>query len=239
MGGAGPNIGTALARRFSQASRFRDPFIDGRKLLLWSDFAATFRFSMKAAVLTSFLAPSDGSAGSGEAAAGGLSLEALFVANADFVFRTCRRLGLDEASAEDATQQVFIVAAKKLDQIPAGKERAFLLVTARNIAGNARRTTIRRREEYTEVEQVDPSSNPERLVESARARAVLDRILDDMDIDLRTVFVLFELEQLTCTEIAEVLEVPRGTVASRARRARETFEASLRRRRKHQTGGAV
>jgi RNA polymerase sigma-70 factor (ECF subfamily) len=44
-----------------------------------------------------------------------------------------------------------------------------------------------------------------------------------MDIDLRTVFVLHEFEELNMSEIADVLEIPRGTVASRLRRARLEF----------------
>jgi RNA polymerase sigma-70 factor (ECF subfamily) len=45
-----------------------------------------------------------------------------------------------------------------------------------------------------------------------------------MPIELRVVFVLFELEEMTTAEIATLLEIPSGTVASRLRRARETFE---------------
>ena len=41
--------------------------------------------------------------------------------------------------------------------------------------------------------------------------------------DFRNVFVLFELECMTMTEIAHVLSIPAGTVASRLRRARELF----------------
>ena len=45
--------------------------------------------------------------------------------------------------------------------------------------------------------------------------------------DLRTAFVLFELEGLSVPEIAEVVKIPTGTVASRLRRAREQFGAAL------------
>jgi len=50
-----------------------------------------------------------------------------------------------------------------------------------------------------------------------------------MDEPSRTVFVLFELEGFTFTEIAELLEIPRGTVASRLRRARTEFVEGARR----------
>jgi RNA polymerase sigma-70 factor (ECF subfamily) len=66
-------------------------------------------------------------------------------------------------------------------------------------------------------------ANPEQLTDQRQARAMLDRVLDQMDIDLRTVFVLHEFEELNMSEIADVLEIPRGTVASRLRRARLEF----------------
>jgi RNA polymerase sigma-70 factor (ECF subfamily) len=45
-----------------------------------------------------------------------------------------------------------------------------------------------------------------------------------LSLELRAVFVLYELEDFTMAEIARTLELPPGTVASRLRRARETFE---------------
>jgi RNA polymerase sigma-70 factor, ECF subfamily len=157
------------------------------------------------------------------------SLDTLFADHADFVFRTCRCLGLDSAAAEDATQQVFMVAARKASQIPEGKERAFLLLAAKNIVANARRAQVRRREDFTEIERADDREGPDQLLDRERARSLMDRILLDMDLDLRTAFVLFEIEQLSFTEIAELLGIPRGTVASRVRRAREDFDARVQR----------
>ena len=55
-------------------------------------------------------------------------------------------------------------------------------------------------------------------------RVLLDTLLEAMPIDLRTVFVLYEIEELTMIEIASVLELPSGTVASRLRRARQVFQ---------------
>ena len=57
---------------------------------------------------------------------------------------------------------------------------------------------------------------------------MLDGVLEQMDSDLRTVFVLYEFEDLSMAEIAEVVAIPRGTVASRLRRAREDFRERVR-----------
>jgi RNA polymerase sigma-70 factor (ECF subfamily) len=59
---------------------------------------------------------------------------------------------------------------------------------------------------------------------------VLEELLLAMPLDLRTVLILFELEQLTKTEVAELLGLPVGTAVSRLRRAREEFRAQLKRR---------
>jgi RNA polymerase sigma-70 factor (ECF subfamily) len=154
-------------------------------------------------------------------------LQRLFQQNVDFVWRSARRLGLSEAEAEDATQQVFVVASRRLADIPANRERAFLFGTAVHVVANVRRGLRRRREEFAELDVVDARLRPDELLDRARARQVADRILDAMDIELRTVFTLFELEEMSMAEIADLLGVPHGTVASRLRRAREQFQKQV------------
>src|SRR5690349_17768097 len=78
------------------------------------------------------------------AAAGRLS--ALVGEHSAFVWRSLLRLGVPRADAEDAVQQVFLVASRRLDDIEPGRERAFLFSTALRIAARARRTQQRRRE---------------------------------------------------------------------------------------------
>jgi RNA polymerase sigma-70 factor, ECF subfamily len=58
---------------------------------------------------------------------------------------------------------------------------------------------------------------------------VLDQFLQSLPEELRVVFILFELEGLTMSAIAETLNLPAGTVASRLRRAREDFQAMAKR----------
>ena len=158
-------------------------------------------------------------------------LRAVIEAHFVFVGRSLRGLGVAEADVDDALQQVFLVLSKKLPELSEGGVRAFLFQTALRIASRARRTVARRREvdEASIPETTDPAAGPEELTEQLRARAVLDRLLEDMDLDLRSVFVLFEIEELSTAEIAALLELPQGTVGSRLRRAREEFEARVRR----------
>lgn len=176
-------------------------------------------------------APGDALAGDAVAAADPARLRSLVTDHFEFVWRSLVRLGVPRPDAEDALQQVFLVASGKLGAIPSGHERAFLFGTALRLASRARRTHRRRREvlDGEPIEQLDPGPSVEDRLDRARARAVLETILDAMPLELRTVFVLYELEQVTMAEIAAILELPAGTVASRLRRAREHFQAATRR----------
>jgi RNA polymerase sigma-70 factor (ECF subfamily) len=150
----------------------------------------------------------------------------------DFIWRSLRRLGVAPADADDAAQQVFWIASRKIDEIAPGKERPFLFGTAMRVAADARRAR-RRRPEHTGPElpdMADSSPGPDERLEQRQIREELDAILDEMPIDLGAVFVLFEIEELEMAQIALLLGIPRGTVASRLRRARDEFRERLKRR---------
>ncbi|NOU27053.1 MAG: sigma-70 family RNA polymerase sigma factor [Polyangiaceae bacterium] len=158
---------------------------------------------------------------------------AFVLEHADFVFRSLRRLGLGTAAAEDAAQQVFMIAVTKVAHIEPGKEKVFLFGVLSNVARHARRSFARNLEDLARREPAgaDPWENPrseadgpEEALLEAEARRVLDRILASMADDLRDVFVMAELEEMTMADIAVALEIPPGTVASRLRRARAWFE---------------
>lgn len=144
----------------------------------------------------------------------------------EFLWRSLRRLGVPESDVDDAVQQVFLVAARK--PIQPGAERSFLFATALRVASHARRTLRRRRESGDEVpEQTDATPSPEDLVDQHRARVLLDEVLEALPLDVRAVFILFELEELTVVEIAAMLDLPQGTAASRLRRGRELFHQTV------------
>jgi RNA polymerase sigma-70 factor (ECF subfamily) len=158
------------------------------------------------------------------------------------VWRIVRRFGVPENSADDAAQEVFIIAARRLSDIAPGSERPFLFASAVRVAANARRALGARREcaeDDSLPEGVDPRPNAEVLLDQKRLRHLLDRVLDELSDDLRVCFVLYELEGMSSPEIAELLGIPIGTVASRLRRARESFEhaASKLKARLHSKGG--
>lgn len=143
-----------------------------------------------------------------------------------YVWCLLRRLGVLASQLDDATQQVFIVAARRLDDVVEGRERSFLCGTAVRVALNCRRAANLHGNRHTELgldEIQSGAPDGEVLLEQMQARRMLDRVLEALVEDLRTVFVLSEIEGLTAPEIATIVDVPLGTVSSRLRRAREQF----------------
>jgi RNA polymerase sigma-70 factor (ECF subfamily) len=156
------------------------------------------------------------------------------------VWRTLRRLGVDEACADDASQEVFIVMSRRLGDVREGSERTFLLSCAVRIAANYRRSWRVKHEVADEralAGERDPRPSAEQLLDHKRLRQALDELLDGWPEDIRTAFVLFELEGLSMPEISEVTDTKLGTVASRLRRARELFQAGAKRLRARAAAG--
>jgi RNA polymerase sigma-70 factor (ECF subfamily) len=155
-----------------------------------------------------------------------------FESYSEYVWRSVRRFGVREGDADDAAQQVLMVAARKYDSITPGSERAFLTQTALRVAATLRRTYARRREDARELsleayDLADRGPASDELLNMRQAREQLDAILDEIPFDLRAVFVLHELEEETMADIASTLGIPKGTVASRLRRARTLFYESV------------
>ena len=158
-------------------------------------------------------------------------LEALCRSEVDTVWRLLRRLGVPPGQLEDAAQEVFAVAARRIADVLPGRERSFVCGVALRVARGARRDQAVRLARYEPLEDDAPaqSASPERLLGERRALELLDRVLGSLEPRARAVFVLFELEGFTLDEIAELLEIPRGTAASRLRRARAEFLDASRR----------
>jgi RNA polymerase sigma-70 factor (ECF subfamily) len=178
------------------------------------------------------LEPVAGGAAPADRASDSARLRRVLDGHYDLVWRTVRYFGVPDAGAEDAAQQVFCVLALRIADVTPGTERAFVLTTAVRVASEARRKA--RRCPAAGADDVDeiaaPLPSPEELVDRNRARRALQEVLDAMPMDLRVVFVLFEIEELTLVEIAELVGIKLGTATSRLRRARESFQGIVRRR---------
>lgn len=153
-------------------------------------------------------------------------LRRIVAAHFDPLWRFLRRLGIAEADVEDVIQEVILILARKLNRVEVASERSFVFSTAFRVASDLRKRHRRRREvdESSLTELASPHSDPETSVHAQRMAALFSQVLSQLSLDQRAVFVLYELEEFTMAEIAEALELPLGTVASRLRRGRETFE---------------
>jgi RNA polymerase sigma-70 factor, ECF subfamily len=161
-------------------------------------------------------------------------LRAMIDANYARMWRLVRRHGVEEAAIEDALQEVFLVAARRLESIEPGREAAFLFGVALRVASKMRRKRAASADRVPdgefELEHSDEDApSPDDALDDRRARELLDDALDAMSPDLRTVLVLHELEGMDLRRIAELLEIPVATAGSRFRRAREQFDTVARR----------
>ena len=136
---------------------------------------------------------------------------------------------------DDAVQKVFLVTAERLGTFPPERDRSFLFATCMRVASNERRGHSRRRSAGPEPLDALASREPS-PEQTASDRHLLDALLEPLPLELRSVLVLFELEGMTSDEIAEMLELPPGTVASRLRRGRELATAAAKRLRASRGG---
>ena len=145
------------------------------------------------------------------------------------VARTLRKAGVPRAELDDEIQRTFIIVSTRLDDVRLGSERSFLCQVARHRAFHARRSHARQREFLTDTlpEPSESRGTPEDMAGRMQMRALLDAAVASLTESLRSVFLLYEREEMDMPEIAAALGLPRGTVASRLRRAREQLRSNL------------
>jgi RNA polymerase sigma-70 factor (ECF subfamily) len=162
----------------------------------------------------------------GEAAPALPSVGELFQQHAPFVFRVLRRLGVAETEVDDVCQEVFIAVQQALPAFEGRSSvRTWIYAIAVRRAANHARRAFRRYERVTEappdgVSECDPTA----ALERQRARALLDSLLAALDQPKRQVFVLYELEELSMREIAEVVGCPLQTAYGRLHAARRELK---------------
>jgi RNA polymerase sigma-70 factor (ECF subfamily) len=157
-----------------------------------------------------------------------VDLGRLFRDNYDRVWRVMRGLGVAPVRLEDAVQQVFLIYSERQRDVVAGSERAFLFGTALRVARVAWRSG--HREVPTDLSVVTcERPGLDELTDQKRARDMLDLMLEQMEPEVRSVFILYEIEGFTTPQIAQIEEIPLGTAASRLRRGREKFAALVER----------
>lgn len=163
-----------------------------------------------------------------------IAFRALYDAHVDFVWRNLRRLGVAEADVDDRTQEVFVVAHRRLADFEERGHgpRAWLYQIVLRIASESRRHRRRHPEDAdggAAEAFLRGTSDPQADCETREALSRLDAALAQLDDDKRAVLVLHDVEEMTAPEIAEALGAPLNTVYSRLRLARLRLDEILRR----------
>ncbi len=153
----------------------------------------------------------------------------------DVLLRVARTLTGSWADAEDLVQDTLVRAYRSIDGFDGSHPRAWLLTILRHANINSHR---RQRPDVSE----DPAAlHGQRPAFGATAVAspeqiVSDRVFDDqielalarLNPRFRTVLLLIDVDQLSYAEVADLLDVPLGTVMSRLSRARDRVRTCLR-----------
>lgn len=156
----------------------------------------------------------------------------------DFVWRSLRRLGVPEATLDDAAQDVFVVAFRRRAEFQGRSSvRTWLFGIAWNRARELVRGARRRAEDpLPEALPHTARFDQEHVAIQREALRLVYRVLDELTPERRAVFVMTEVEEMTAVEIAEILALPLNTVYSRVRLARRDFESALKRCRAREGG---
>lgn len=157
------------------------------------------------------------------------SFAEVFRAYSSFVWRVLLRFGVPEADVDDVAQEVFLGVHRNLHRFEGRCSlRTWIYgICHRRAIDHRRRAAVRiGLAEDTDVEiGVAPGQESKLMVEQARDR--LAQLLDALDADKRTVFVLFEIEGIPMEEVAEIVGCPLQTAYSRLYAARRKVEAAL------------
>ncbi len=141
------------------------------------------------------------------------------------VFRIARSILKNDSEAEDACQDAFVTAYRKLDQLQSPE--AFGGWLSRIAARNAlRRVRQQSREEELTV-QDSGAPTPEHRAEVSKLRVALERAVDELPFPYRTVLVMRDVQHMSSREVAETLELEVGAVRVRLHRARAMMRQSL------------
>ena len=160
--------------------------------------------------------------------------------NQNMVYYQAYRVIGEPDAAEDATQEAFISAYRKLHTYRGGSFKGWLL----RIVTNACYDELRRRQrqpvdplnphddagedQESPSWMEDPGEKPEQRLERFELSEVIQRCLNELDAKFRAVVVLVDIQGFDYKTTAEVLDSPQGTIKSRLARARRSLRECLR-----------
>jgi RNA polymerase sigma-70 factor (ECF subfamily) len=149
------------------------------------------------------------------------SVTALYRAHYDFVWRNVRRLGAQDDWAEDALQEVFLVAARRMAEFEQrSNAKTWLFAIALRVVQRLQRNRQRYEKRVTRYAAEQSASEANDPWDRDNAARLLRTLLQQLSEAKRIVLILAELEGFTSAEIARAIGAKQGTVDSRLRQAR-------------------
>ena len=157
------------------------------------------------------------------------SFDRLMTAHEGKVFAVCLRMLGDRDKALDAAQETFITVLRKADSF---QGRSAFTTWLYRIAVNACYDLLRKegRRPVAPLPETCQPADPSSLwkLEAAEARPAIERALAELPAEYAAVVTLSDLQDLPLQTVAEVLELPLGTVKSRLFRGRKQLAHALR-----------
>src|SRR5262249_42461642 len=148
----------------------------------------------------------------------------------DAAYNLARWLTRNDYDAEDVVQEAYLRAFKFFDGFHGGDGRSWLLSLVRNtcytwVQQNRRCELTAELEEVPDIKSHEP--NPETTLLQSVDHQMLRQALEALPSEFREVVILRELEGLSYKEIADLADLPLGTVMSRLARARKRLQQHL------------
>jgi RNA polymerase sigma-70 factor (ECF subfamily) len=149
----------------------------------------------------------------------------------DAAYNLARWLSKNDSDAEDVVQEAYLRAFRFFGGFRGGNSRSWLLRIVRNVfydwlKQNRRQLTEEPLDEELH-EPVDEKAPPDTVLAEKADYELLHQAIAELPLEFREILVLRELEGFSYKEIAELAEVPLGTVMSRLARAREQLRGLL------------
>jgi RNA polymerase sigma-70 factor (ECF subfamily) len=164
----------------------------------------------------------------------------LVLAYQELIYNQALRMLDEDAPAEDASQEAFLLAYRNIRSFRGGSFRAWLLRIVTNVCYDELRRRKRRPttplepsdEEGEEIESprwmVDPGDTPEEAAERSALGRAIQHCLNGLPEEFRTVVLLVDVQGMNYDEVSDVIGKPLGTVKSRLARARGRLQTCLR-----------
>jgi RNA polymerase sigma-70 factor (ECF subfamily) len=160
-----------------------------------------------------------------------MSFEALMLPHLDAAHNLAKWLLRNEQDAQDVVQEAFLRAFKSFSGFHGSNGRAWLLTIVRNTS-----YTLLKKNRVADLttafdEEIHASGHesmsPATILEHSEEAELIKEAMDELPTEFREILVLRHQEDLSYKEIADVAQIPPGTVMSRLARARAKLKERL------------